>query len=448
MRTFDKKKRLRHMMPRPLSLEMLAGLVALIAAGTLIWTIFGSPMSVPIILCSGLIFTISVAIIIRLLLDPDSIRARQTDAMLRLSSKMVDLTSEGLDQKAAQQICEFLLSSTQAIAVAITDRKIILGYAGYMEAENPSGARIRTHATHKVIDEGQPRVIYTREDIGFPEGSKMIESAIIIPLTVGRDIFGTLKFYYRSSRKITETQKSIAQGFGTLLSTQIAAAELEEQRELATSMELKMLQSQINPHFLFNTINTIASFIRTDPAKARILLREFAVFYRSTLENAQDRIPLQRELEQTQRYFTFEVARFGEDRLSMIVDLGSAADLIQEMLVPPFLLQPLVENAVKHAMPATGLLTVRITGSIEGADVLVDVADDGVGMDEAARQGILHPKSETGLGIAVKNVHDRMHGFYGERASMTVESAPHEGTTITLRFPNEATSTPSEAIVV
>ncbi len=148
------------------------------------------------------------------------------------------------------------------------------------------------------------------------------------------------------------------------------------------------------------------------------------------------------------RYFSFEVARFGEDRLSMIVDLGSAADLIQEMLVPPFLLQPLVENAVKHAMPATGLLTVRITGSIEGADVLVNVADDGVGMDEAARQGILHPKSETGLGIAVKNVHDRMHGFYGERASMTVESAPHEGTTITLRFPNEATSTPSEAIVV
>lgn len=442
MRTYDSKKRLRHMVPRPLSLEMLAGLVAAIAAVTLIWSIFSTPLSIPTILCAGLIFTISIAIIIRLLLDPDSIRARQTDAMLRLSSKMVDLTSEGLDEVAAQRICEYLLPSTQAIAVAITNREMILGYAGYMAAENPSGARIRTQATHEVIREGEARVIYTREDIGFPESTKMIEAAIIIPLTVGRDIFGTLKFYFRNARSITETQKSIALGFGTLISTQIAAAELEQQRDLATSMELKMLQNQINPHFLFNTINTIASLIRTDPAKARVLLRDFAVFYRSTLENAQDRIRLARELEQTQRYFSFEVARFGDDRLAMTVDLGDDAETIQEMLVPPFLLQPLVENAVKHAMPPSGLLTVQITASVADADVLIHVADDGVGMDEETQDNIMHPESTTGLGIAVKNVHDRMHGFFGERASMVVDSTLGEGTVITLRFPNEAPPSP------
>ncbi len=437
MRTFDRKKRIRHMVPRPLSLEMLAGLVALLAGVTLVWTIFSSPNSIPVLLTAGLIFTISIAIIIRLLLDPDSIRARQTDAMLRLSSTMVDLTSNGLDQASAQRICEYLLPSTQAIAVAITNCKVILGYAGYMEADNPSGAGIRTQATHEVIAEGVPRVIYTHEDIGFPEGPTVIEAAIIIPLFVGREIFGTLKFYYRTARKITETQKSIAQGFGTLLSTQIAAAELEQQRELATSMELKMLQNQINPHFLFNTINTIASLIRTDPAKARILLREFAIFYRSTLENSQDKIPLARELEQTQRYFMFEVARFGEDRLRMDVDLGKDAEDIQDMLIPPFLLQPMVENAVKHAMPSEGLLTVGITAAVDGKDVIVRVEDDGVGMDEMTRSRIMHPRSETGLGIAVKNVHDRMHGFYGERASMTVDSTPGVGTAIILRFPDQ-----------
>ncbi|MCI9130155.1 MAG: histidine kinase [Eggerthellaceae bacterium] len=426
------------MVPRPLSLEMLTGLVALIAAGVLIWAMFSAPLSIPLVIAAGLIFTISVAIIIRLLLDPDSIRARQTDSMLQLSSLMVDLTSDGLDMEAAQRICQILLPSTQAIAVAITDRETILGYAGYMEAENPSGAKIRTQATHDVIAEGVPRAIYTRQDIGLPEGSKVIQAAIIIPLTLGREIFGTLKFYYRSARRITETQKSIAQGFGTLLSTQIAAAELEQQRDLATAMELKMLQNQINPHFLFNTINTIASLIRTDPAKARVLLRDFAVFYRSTLENSQDRIQLARELEQTQRYFSFEVARFGEDRLAMQVDLGPHATRIEEMLVPPFLLQPLVENAVKHAMPASGLLSVRITASVEDGDVLVNVADDGVGMDAETRDSMMHPKSDTGLGIAVKNVHDRMHGFYGESASMTVVSEPGEGTTVTLRFPDEA----------
>ncbi len=438
VRTYDSKKRIRHMIPRPLSLEMLTGLVALSAAAILLWALFSSPTSYPVLIAAGLIFTLSIAIIIRLILDPDSIRARQTDAMLQISSMMVDAMAEGLDQEAAQKICEVLLPNTRAIAVAITDRTTILGYTGYLEAESPSGAPIRTQATHNVLREGEARVIYTSQDIGFPEGPTMIEAAIIVPLVVGRDIMGTLKFYYRSARRITETQKSIAQGFGTLLSTQIAASEVEQRRELATAMELKMLQNQINPHFLFNTINTIASLIRTDPMKARGLLREFAVFYRSTLENAQDLIQLSRELEQTQRYFGFEVARFGDDRLIMEVDLGEHGEHIEDMKVPPFLVQPLVENAVKHAMPASGLMTVSVTADVDGADVLVNVTDDGVGMDEETRQKIMHPESSTGLGIAVKNVHDRMHGYYGERASMTVHSVPGEGTTITLRFPDEA----------
>lgn len=100
----------------------------------------------------------------------------------------------------------------------------------------------------------------------------------------------------------------------------MAAVEMETQRKLATSMELKMLQTQINPHFLFNTINTIASFIRTDPMKARTLLREFAVFYRRTLEDSTERISLARELDQVQRYFNFELARFGDARLAFEVD--------------------------------------------------------------------------------------------------------------------------------
>ena len=104
------------------------------------------------------------------------------------------------------------------------------------------------------------------------------------PLFVGGRVEGTLKFYYRDPRKITETLRSIAHGFAQLLATQMAAVEMETQRKLAASMELKMLQTQINPHFLFNTINTIASFIRTDPMKARTLLREFAVSTWRTLE--------------------------------------------------------------------------------------------------------------------------------------------------------------------
>ncbi len=375
-------------------------------------------------------------------LDLDSLRAQQTDFILRLSTNMVDIITPGMTPDVAQSICELLLPNTKAIAVSITDTNKILGYVGYLEDYNPQGARLRTQATHDAIADGKTRVIYEAEKIGLPKlaaGPNKISAAIIVPLVVGREVRGVLKFYFENSRDIDETQKSITQGFGHLLATQMAAMEMEEQRELATAMELKMLQSQINPHFLFNTINTIAALIRTDPMKARTLLRDFAVFYRSTLENAQERIPLSRELDQTQRYFSFEVARFGNDRLDITVEIEEESGLAN-MLVPPFLIQPLVENAVKHAMPTEGKMTVEIRAYTDGDDAIVSVRDDGVGMTEEARMRIMHPESQTGLGIAVKNVHDRMHGYYGTDASMTVESKLGHGTTVLLRFPNMAAS--------
>lgn len=443
------KRRIRRI-PRIVSIEAMVGVLALVAAVVMVWIAVTSSDNVSVMVVAGILFTACVVVVIFLMLNPDTVRARQTDSVLRLSSQILDQMSQGLPPRVAQSICTMLLPNTAAIAVAITDTETILGYVGYLEAENPQGANIRTQATHDALNDGQTRVIYTAEEIGLPKTSatNVIKAAIIVPLRVGKEIRGTLKFYYRSSRKITETQKSIAQGFGELLSTQMAALEMENQRELATSMELKMLQNQINPHFLFNTINTIASLIRTDPAKARVLLRDFAVFYRSTLENSQDRIPLSRELEQTQRYFSFEVARFGEDRLQMEVDVDSEGVAVSSMLVPPFLLQPLVENAVKHAMPPEGKLVVGIGSRIEGPDVLVVVTDDGVGMDDHARESIMNPHSSTGLGIAVKNVHDRMHGYYGDGAEMVVESELGKGTVVTLRFPGMASSVSSEALEV
>lgn len=425
---------------------------------------------------SIVVVAICIAVIAAISLNPESIRARQTSNMLRLSGQMVDIMASGMTPDVAQAICALLLPNTAAIAVAITDTTTILGYVGYRAAYNPQGANIRTQATHDAIKDGQVRVIRNVDEIGLPVNDRRknsINGAIIVPLRIGKQIHGTLKFYYKSPRKITETQKSIATGFGNLLSIQLAAIELEKQRELATKMELKMLQNQINPHFLFNTINTIASLIRTDPSKAYLLLRDFAVFYRATLENSQDLISLARELQQTIRYFSFETARFGEERLGMEVrvcgfgseegDLPSAAmsnsaidakvsenksdtaELdVSKMKVPPFLLQPLVENAVKHAMPATGKLTVNITSEVAGKDVLIHVEDDGVGMTEEARQNIMHPDSSTGLGIAVKNVHDRMHGYFGENAEMIVESELGKGTVVTLRFPGMVDTLRSE----
>ena len=412
---------------RRLILEILIVVIAVASGLSLAWMSIVRVESPTLQMIVGVIFTLSVVTFVWILLDPDTQTATQTDGILQLASQMLDCTKHGLTIEAAQQICELLLPATPAIAVAITDRSVILGYAGYNKENNEAGCAIRTTATHETIADGKPRILHRTEDIGLPVSSARINAAIVQPLYIGQRIEGTLKFYYRRASQVSKTQESLAHGFAELLSTQMAASALEEQVKLTTSMELKALQAQINPHFLFNTLNTIASLIRTDPVKARLLLRDFAAFYRSTLEDSDDLIALERELKQVERYVSFEVARFGEERLQLVIDVD---ERMMDMQVPSFLIQPLVENSVKHAMRAEGQLVITIRGRVEGDVIVVSISDNGKGMTEETAANMMNAESQTGLGIAVKNVHDRMIGYFGPDSRMEVESKLAVGTTV------------------
>ena len=415
-------------------LEIASLCMALICGCVLGWAMFGPENNYLVLTISGALFTAFLLITIALILDPDRIRANQSMSVLNLASATLEAMQEGFTSEAAQKVCEILLPSTSACAVAITDREVVLGYAGAVREElGELGGHIRTAGTKRTVQDGKTRVLRSQLEVGLPVPMSAIQAAIIVPLKMGSSIQGTLKFYYPKPSRISETQISVAEGFGQLLSTQIAALQLEEQKKLATSMELKALQSQINPHFLFNIINTMASLVRTDPNKARVMLREFAVFYRQTLENSSDLISLSREVEQTVRYLSLEQARFGEDRLAVEVDIE---EKVRAMQVPAFMVQPLVENAVKHAMPAEGKLTISISGTLDGDDVYLHVSDDGIGMKEEALKNIMAPKSETGLGIAVKNINDRLRGYYGEKAYMDIQSELGKGTSVTLFLPD------------
>ncbi len=424
-----KDKRIKAGFPRFFTLEMFMFTLVILSGITLFGFLVQPELYLAPIVVAGALFTFSITVVIRLLMDPDSVRARQSDAMLKLASQTLACMDEGMNVKAAQKICSLLLPSTAANAIAITDRDCILGYAGVEEEMHEIGSVIRTQATTSTLKDGELRVLLSPDEIGFSHVSAAIRAAIVAPLTVGGEVAGTLKFYFRKASNISDTQVSIAEGFGQLLSTQMAATSLEDQKKLATRMELKALQSQINPHFLFNTINTIAALVRTDPNRARMLLREFAVFYRRTLENSSDRIIFSREIEQTMRYFSFEVARFGEDRLTMEIEIEPYVD---DMMVPPFIVQPLVENAVRHAMPSTGMLKIQLTGKVVGRDVHIAVKDNGVGMSADTRDSIFEAKSTSGLGIAIGNVRDRIKGHFGSDSCIEVESEPGQGTTIRL----------------
>ncbi|MCH4053098.1 MAG: histidine kinase [Atopobiaceae bacterium] len=397
---------------------------------------------------SGIVLLIAIVLSAFLLLIPDDTRSQETERILDMASGTFEQMRGGLTLDTCQRACELILPETDAMAVAMTSRTKVLGYAGEMASEFPPGSPIHTKETLAVLESGQPEMFSPIKPVEEPSGAPddVVPAGIIVPLVVQERTIGTIKFYYRQPADIDRTQVVIARGMGELLSSQLNAFALDRQSELTAIAEVKALQAQINPHFLFNTLNTIASFTRTDPDRARTLLREFATFYRQTLESSSTSIPLSREIEQTERYLGFEVARFGADRIqeSSHIDPG-----LESLPVPGFLVQPIVENAVRHGMRDEGTLHIDIHATTDGPDVLISVIDDGVGMDEKVAEGLLRGMSEEeqeasgsgrrgGAHVALHNVAERVERFYGEGSGVEIVSKPGQGTSVTLRLADAA----------
>lgn len=379
---------------------------------------------------------------------PDSLRSQATERTLRTASSTLDYLRHGLEPEGCRAVCQLLLPETNAMSIAITDHEKVIAYVGEYAEEFPAGMPVRTQATKEVLESGRMQTFSLMDPVDADAMGAMdpadrlrmmgfMPAGIVVPLIVKEETIGTLKFYYHNFREADRTQTALARGFGELLSTQLSLYELEHQAQLTAQAEVKALQAQINPHFLFNTLNTIAALARTDPVRARTLLREFATFYRQTLENSSESlIPLEREMEQTRRYLTFEYARFGEDR---IAEQERVEEGCEDVLVPAFLIQPIVENAVRHAMREEGVLHIDIHVTREGDDILIAVADDGVGMtpEEVERltskaSGVSH--EEKGTGVALRNVAQRLERQFAPGSGLEVMSREGEGTVITLHL--------------
>ena len=262
---------------------------------------------------------------------------------------------------------------------------------------------------------------------------------VIVPLFVQERAVGTISSTTRRDLDIDRTQLAIAEGLGSLLSTQLSSLRARPAGGAHGARRGEGAPGADQPHFLFNTLNTIASFTRTNPTKARDLLREFSTFYRRTLESSEKTlISLDQELEQTRRYLKIEKARFGEDR---IVETEHVEKGCEDLPVPSFLVQPIVENAVRHAMRDEGALHVDVQVATDGDDILIAVADDGLGMDKTVADRLLASAesrspsdSSQGTGMALRNVAERIERFFGVGSGVEIVSKPGEGTCVTLRL--------------
>ncbi len=202
-------------------------------------------------------------------------------------------------------------------------------------------------------------------------------------------------------------------------------AHQSELQEMAASSQLAALRAQINPHFLFNSLNSIAQLISTDPEKAESCVERLAELFRYMLTRSQaDLVALDDELEFAEAYLDIERARFGDE----LVVRAEVDDMARGLLMPGLILQPLVENAVKHGISQKiGGGEVHIRASIFQGDLHLQVSDTGI--------GIQSPESVFERGIGLRNVRDRLVGLYGADYCPTVTSAIGHGTSVLLRIP-------------
>jgi two-component system LytT family sensor kinase len=191
------------------------------------------------------------------------------------------------------------------------------------------------------------------------------------------------------------------------------------------------LQNQINPHFLFNTLNSISSLVRVAPDTARELIIKLASILRRLLHSSDAFVPLQEEIDFIDNYLDIEVIRFGRDKLKVIKELDPAS---LDVMVPSMLLQPLVENSIKHGLSSKidgGSIFLR--SQLAEEHVTIEVEDDGVGM--ASAQLLERPSGIGEGGIGMANVAERLKVLYGDTARMTIDSRNGNGTLVRLRLP-------------
>jgi two-component system LytT family sensor kinase len=345
---------------------------------------------------------------------------RAVHTALNTASLAARALRRGLDTESAQTAAPFLRGLTGTDGVALFDGD------GRLLAQDPPDESNRDACQRAALESisGQRRVLthgQTSQVIAQPlleEGGELLGVLVVVTTrSPGPGMLGA----------VGEVARYAA--------SQIELAELDASRARLDRAEVLALRAQISPHFIYNALNTIASFVRTDPDRARELILEFADFTRYSFRAAGQYTTLAEELRNIDRYLNLERARFGT---ALKVRLQVAPEVLN-VVVPFLALQPLVENAVRHGFAGQSKGSVEIIARDEGADCVITVEDDGVGMDpEILRSGpgdALADGSGAAAHVGLTNVDHRLRAAFGNDYGLVVETAVGAGTKVVMRVP-------------
>jgi two-component system LytT family sensor kinase len=348
---------------------------------------------------------------------------RATFDTLHTASLAAPPLRAGLTEETARKSARRLRSLLGTDALALTNRSTVLAWDGVAE---------HAHAKH-VMTELAPALDGGGRSVAFGCGCGGLDCplrwAVAAPVVADGRVRGAVVAYApRESAVLARATDEVARW----VSVQLELAELDRSRTRLIEAEIKALRAQISPHFIFNSLAAIASFVRTDPERARELLLEFADFTRYSFRRHGDFTTLADELHSIDQYLALVRARFG-DRLSVTLQI---APEVLPVTLPFLCLQPLVENAVKHGLEgAVSRSRITIAATDAGAEAEVVIEDDGVGMDPAELRAILRGEGGPSHGVGLSNVDERLRQVFGDAYGLVIETAVGAGMKITVRLP-------------
>lgn len=349
-------------------------------------------------------------------LGTEAEQARYTT--LHLATRAAEQLRGGLDGSDAGRVARDLRALLDCDALAISGADGILALDG---DESVRATAERMTASALVT----PRAHVERQAAGT--GRETLD-AVAAPIVVGGEPVGAVVAFSRSARAgLVRATGEVARW----VATQLELAELDASRAALAEAEVRALRAQISPHFIYNALNAIASFINTDPVRARELVLEFADFTRYSFRRHGDFTTVAEELRSVDGYLRLERARFGE-RLAVTLQI---APEVLSTIIPFLSVQPLVENAVRHGLEAKeGSGRLAITASDSGEYAVITVEDDGVGIDPELARSVLAGRA-AGEHVGLHNVDTRLRQVYGDDFGLVVETNVGAGTLVTMRVP-------------
>jgi len=356
----------------------------------------------------------------------DRIAAVSSAKAFKIAERTLNILARGINGDTAVALAKIIHKETGVGSVAITDKEKVIAFIGQGSDHHKSGNPIASMFTKTAISDN--KVIFadgTKEHYHCPlSDSCPMNSVLVVPLHIDNDVIGTIQLFEPENRRFLNMNKTLGEGITRLLSNQLLLSRYEMQKSLLVQSELKLLQAQVNPHFLFNSLNTIIAILRIDAERCKDLLIHLSNFFRKNLKRGSDLSTLAEELDHVNSYLQIEKARF-DDRLIIDIDIDPS---LLKVILPTFTLQPLVENAFKHGISNTmGQGIARIKAFRTDGRAFIEIEDNA---------GFFHEK-ETDEGHGIKIVDRRLKGHFGSDSGVSIFCVPNEVTRVTVKIPLE-----------